>query len=200
MLKKSISMLLTLSLCFSLVSVAFAAETTAENDIAKDALSHAYDEEYWEPISITLDDGSILEISVYRNPVWVESIPSITPPAPNSPMSSLYPEYPVGTVKSYPIRILNAQLMLSGTVAGTPLTTAHKQKLATLVASAINAQAAVAIVTAAGILYSIGAINTLFGNTGFIVTVTVEYTEHFINSQGHSVYAWDIKSARIATF
>lgn len=189
MKKKVISMLLVLSMCFSLSVTAFAAEHDVDSDV-NEALSHVYDEDYWESIYVTLDDGSVVEVGIHCD---------TTPADTAGTRSSLVPEVPVGTKNTYKVKITNAQLGGAVTV-GALLSASAKQKLAAAAAAAINAQAVAAVVTTAKILAGIAAVNEIAGNTGFIVTAKVEYAAHFINSQGHNVYSWDLKSVKLGTY
>ena len=103
MIKKSIALLLILSICFSLLSMAFATDTpeakTETVDSAMEGLS-------WELYPIVLEDGSVIEIEVPVDPEPIDPEPSLTP------------EYPVGTIKSIPIKIKNDQLLVPITIGG----------------------------------------------------------------------------------
>lgn len=189
MKKKVISMLLALSICFSLSAMAFAAGNGMDSD-SNEALSHVYDEDYWKNVYVTLDDGSVVEVGIHCD---------TTPADTATTRSSLVPEVPVGTKRTYSVKISNAKLGAAFTV-GSLLSATGKQKLATAAAAAINAEAVVAVVTAAKILAAIASINTIVGNNGFVVTAKVEYAAHFIGSQGHNVYSWDLKSVTLGTY
>ena len=115
MIKKSIALLLILSICFSLLSMAFATDAPEAKmetvDSAMEGLS-------WELYPIVLEDGSVIEIEVPVDPEPIDSERSLTP------------EYPVGTIKSIPINIKNEQLLVPITIGGAVGYLA-KQRLAT---------------------------------------------------------------------
>lgn len=189
MTRKVIAMFLAVSMCLSISSVAFAAESG--NPSADDnVLTHAFDDSYWESVYVTLDDGSVVQVDVH-----VDTEPANS----TSPQSSLTPEYPVGTTKTAQVRIRNDQIG-SPYVLGSLLSPKQQQKLADLVTKASNSKFGAIIVISAKVLAAIGAANALFGNSGFIITTSWTYTAHFINSQGHNVYSWDMTKFNLQTY
>ncbi len=199
MSKKVISMLLVLSLCLSLSAVAFAADVQEEGFTSSNVEDYLlYDDSYWKTIEVTLDDGSIVQVDVPRNQeMQIENIFG-----GGASTMDFTPSVPVGTKRSYSVRIKNDQLSATGNIisAGTAIGAATKMQIAKIGAAAINVQAAAAIVVASQILNIIGQVNILCGNTGFILTANFEYTSRYINKDDYYLYNWSFKGASIRAY
>jgi len=195
MTRKIIAMLLAVIMCLSISSVAFAAENNMPSPDGE-ALAHAFDDSYWEPVYVTLDDGTVEKVYVHSDS---DADTASVSESSTSPQSSLIREYPVGTQKSTEVKISNGQLG-SPYALGSLLSSNQKSKLADLSAKATNSKVGIIVATAAKILSAIGNTNAAFGNSGFIVSTKWEYRAHFINSQGHNVYSWDLIQFSLKTY
>lgn len=189
MTRKVIAMFLAVSMCLSISSVAFAAKSS---NLSPDdeALAHVFDDSYWESVYVTLDDGSVAKVDIHFDTEPADSI---------SPQSSLTPEHPVGTQKITQVKIRNDQIGAPHAL-GSLLSSKQKQTLANLATKAINNKAGIIIATAAKILAAISTTNAAFGNSGFVITTTWTYSAHFINSQGHNVYSWDLTKFNLQAY
>lgn len=190
MKRKTIAMFLVLSMCLSLSSVALASESTSQLSPNEEAISHAFDESYWEPIEVILDDGSIVQFSTHLHPDASEGSPSTR---------AINPEVPVGTKRTVSYKITNGQLGAPLAI-GSALSSAAKKALAKQAAKLVIAQFGPIAGAAATIAAPIGSINELCGKNGFIITVNLKYTSTFLGKEGHSVYGWDITGASFRTY
>lgn len=190
MKRKTIAVFLVLSMCLSLSSVALASGNAGQLSPNEEAISHAFDESYWEPIEIILDDGSIVQCSTHIHLDSSEELPSTR---------AINPEVPVGTKRTVSYRITNGQLGAPLAI-GSALSSKAKKALAKQAAKLVCAQFGPIVGAAVTIAALIASINELCGNNGFIVTVNLKYTSTFLGKEGHSVYGWDITGASFRTY
>lgn len=117
---------------------------------------------------------------------------------------SLYPQYKVGTRKTWVFKISNTQLGLPKLATGAPISAITKAKLAKLISKAIGKKIGSAIVPIVGwttwILAGIGAINQAKGNEGFKITINGVYKSTYYNKGGYYNYAWSLSRPKISTY
>lgn len=118
--------------------------------------------------------------------------------------SGMFKEYPIGTTKSWNFSISNDALGISGTLAGTPLTSSIKNKLTNIITQKLGSKIGASIIPginiAGWVASLIGGVNSLVGNNGFHVTVKAVYTSSYYHSGGYYVYGWSMTSLNVSTY
>lgn len=172
-----LSFILVLAMCVSISAPVFAKETVPSD-------------EDWETVYVELEDGLVIAVKIRESGTIGGGIMP----------TSLDPEYPVGTTRSYEVEISNEQLLAPGVMMGTVLSLSEKTVLAQAIAAAVNTKLGAAVITISMILAVIGGFNIIVGNDGFKIKVDLEYFATYINSQGHYLYGWDVTDVTISTY
>lgn len=117
----------------------------------------------------------------------------------------ILPDYTVGTIKSYDVKISNQQLGAPAAgAAAIQLTAAMKKKAVAAAGEAIAKKIGSKFIPGLNIASTILGLvswgNGQLGKTGFQFSVKLIYSSVYIHGQGHDMYGWDIKSASIKTY
>ena len=185
-MKKIISLLLTFTLLFTMSVSSFAASPT--NNRIADEHTTAY-------VYVTDDKGELQK-------VWVET--SLY--RANRTRSSDGQEsgsYQEGDQIEVSVRISNAQLGLGGFV-GEKLSSAAKASLGRLAGNAIASQIGSTIAGGTAVVgliaNAVSLINAAWGNSGFEVTATFEWTHFQHQIQGIDLWDWGLVGVDIDTY
>ncbi|CRH60172.1 Uncharacterised protein [Chlamydia trachomatis] len=134
-------------------------------------------------------DGKIFSIDVESNLPFYENYNSDKPV-----LTSLYPDYPVGTKRYFTFNITREALGLTSGASEVSIRVLSKVTNK-LLAKAIPGIGwiSIAAIVGAGAMY-------VCGVTGLKVSLELEYVEHYYNMGGYYVYAWDLNSANIEPY
>lgn len=192
-MKKVVSVFLVLSMVISLSVPVWAVD---EGEITDDSSTQS--EVTGEILYVEDDDGNLVEVYLEEETRYPDGYVK-----PDALPFSFSPEVPVGTTKTYTVKISNAQVMLLDQV-GTKLTKAQFKKIADLAADAIAKKIGVSLMPgielASDILFWIGAANILCGNEGFEVTVTMTYSAYYSQREDYYIYGYEVTDAGIDTY
>lgn len=187
-MKKLLSILLIIAVMFTLSVPAFAVEPVQVNQQTEIPDGFVlFDSE-----TSFIDDGSgnLVEVTVneYRRPV-------------NSNIALLAD---VGEERIYTFDISNDALGFPSLAVGVPLTSAMKNKIASIVTQKLGEKVAGALLpgvnVASWVLAAIAATNSLAGNNGFRITISVIYTETFEHKEGIYTWGWDITDCGFSVY
>lgn len=119
-----------------------------------------------------------------------------------SPMG-MYPDYPVGTMRTYTVDISNEVMGLPSIIGG-GISLAAKQKAAQAAAAAISAKVGSNFIPGLNVVsYILGVAawaNATTGSSGISITVDLIYARVYYNKGGYYVYGWDIDHVGIARY
>lgn len=194
MIKKIVSVLLVFAMTLGMSTSALAAVEQKRSEAAyQEYQSNATTTE--EVVYVDDGAGNIIPVTV---------IETTYPALSNGDVSvlGLSPEYPVGSTKTYTVKVSNA--MLQAPASGVVLTQAMKSTAAEIAANAIAAKLGSKFIPglnlAVAILGFIGAVNAACGNSGIKVTVNLKYKETYLHKEGYYLYGWDAVSAYLGTY
>lgn len=151
---------------------------------------------------VTIQDDEGNDINVI-----VEEYGEVTKKSKNknsdiSPMG-LYPEYEVGTKRTWVFTITNEELGATG-ILNAPLSASAKKKLTDAIVKLIGNKIGSAIVPALGwtvwVATSAGIVNAALGKTGFKASISGVYTKQYYNSGGYYVYAWSLNKPSVSSY
>lgn len=112
-------------------------------------------------------------------------------------------EYPVGTIKTYSVKITNEQLGVPWTVKAI-VSDKGKDALSNLAGKAVGEALAGKLMSGLNLVARIAAIvaviNIVFGNEGFNVTVTMKYDEYVSQREGYSIFGWEFNGVTVVPY
>jgi len=117
----------------------------------------------------------------------------------------IFPDYKVGTRRSYDVKVSNQALGAPSAGAGVvALTTAMKKKAVNAAAAAIAKKVGSKFIPGLGVASTILGLvswgNGQLGYTGFEFTIDLVYSSVYLHKEGHDMYGWDITSASVDTY
>lgn len=138
------------------------------------------------PIEI---DGEIFNVDVESNLPFDENYNSDNPI-----LTSLYPQYPVGTKKYFSFYISREALGLTSSTSEVSIRLLSKvtNKLLSKAVRGIG-WLSLASIVGAGTMY-------ICGVNGLKVTVGIKYIEHYYNTGGYYVYAWNLFHVNVTKY
>lgn len=186
--KKQRSVSFILAIMFFVISIT-GSVTSSRNLIHAEELSNKSNTQIFRkniPIEI---DGEIFNVDVESNLPFDENYNFDKPI-----LTSLYPEYPVGTERYFNFYISREALGLTSgaaEVSGRVLAKATSKLLAKVIPGI--SWISIASIIGAWTMYACGV-------NGFKVSVGVRYIEHYYYTGGYYVYAWDLFHARVTKY
>lgn len=186
-MKKIVSLLLALTMLFTLCPAAFADSPTTQGT----PIQHT-----GEYVTVSDDEGNLYT-------VWVESTlyPSISTRSSDGAMYD--GQYQEGDRIEVTVRISNGQLDLGDAVAGLVLGSKAKALLGKIAGEAMAEQVGKYLGTVGTVLAVssiISRINVDCGNEGFEVTGTFEWTHFQHQIQGIDVWDWGLVGVEVGTY
>lgn len=171
---------------FTLSATAFAVEPQNDQK-TPDECNEGY-------VYVTDDEGNVYAL-------WVEEKTYY----PNNPLrcaTRSSGDHELGEIKEVSVKIPNSKICVTA-AAGDFLTAASAAKLSTLAATAITKKIGscmLGVGLAAAIFELIGAVNYDYGNEGFEITATFEWS-HFVNhKEGLDEYDWSFEDLDVDTY
>lgn len=189
-LKKLVTFLLVLVLCFSFCPSALAEGVSVEKtpDEAK---------EYY--LDVVDENGNIITLFVEESTYYPKEFSTRSIPSHQGGTGG----HAVGETKTVKVKITNGQLG-GGLTIGAVLKGKALTKLGELAG-----QAAVKVVggtiaggagTVAAIVGFVGTVNTIVGNNGFQVTMTFKWTHFEHKIQGIDLYDWGLSGVKVVPY
>ena len=150
----------------------------------------------YEIVYIEDDDGNLLPVEVIEETELLSTdIGGIS--------INANPEQPVGSSKTYTIKVSNEAMGLPS-LAGQALSFAARTKAAKAVSKVLTKKLGANFIPGLNVVTFIAAcaamVNARCGNNGISVTVSLKYIKKYMHKEGHYVYGWDIKSVKVKPY
>lgn len=199
-MKKIVSILLTFSLiisstAFIMPQTAFAANENENVEYQKELVStdidYFIDEETGNKYKLITEE--YLETPISENE-YTEG---------NATTRSLFPEYNIGSRKSWTFRVSNDELGGIGDLGSTLSDRGKellKQKMTQKVIASIGSSLLTGVNVASWIAIGLSTWNGYIGNNGFQAIVLGVYSSTYINGGGYYMYGWAIDEVRFSTY
>ena len=199
-MKKLVSLMMVMVILLSFGAGAFAdAVSSKNNGIKRGDMVVTYEEE----IYVDDGEGNQVKVTIIENIYSEYNDVSINNKNGGVSVMGMYAEYPVGTRRSYTIKISNEVMGLPSIVSG-GISFAAKKKAAQVAAEAIATKLGSKFIPGLNVVsYILGAAawaNAVTGKAGIEITVDLIYSETYFYRDGYYVYGWDIENIDIGRY
>lgn len=198
-MKKLVSLILSFSTVFSMMTPAASAyQDITSGKIVRDETPDITEEQI---VSLTAEDGTVYEVLVTVHTYFPEGTDvSSFLEQPGISTYGVFPDYPVGTMKTFEFTLDNEKLKTDLDIVadvGTVVGAIGVDKISAFLAEAIGVTLSNKFIIGLLLAHAIadGLLNLAlrFQMKGFVISVDMEYTSQYINSGGYYMYGWDYR-------
>ena len=151
-----------------------------------------------EIITVTDDNGNSIDVIFEEYTDYRLSQEDVIRP------QGMYPDYPVGTTKTWTFRISNTSLGVPSLVVGAPVGKTIKDALQKAITKKLGEKIGSSLIPglniASWVASAIAAGNAIVGNNGFQATVKGTYSKTYFHRDGYYVYGWSLDSFNLGTY